>query len=636
MSKAPLCIIADFETMGIEARPKYPPKPVSLALKWPDQKEYKLMAWGHAGGDNNCTEKEARGELKKAYASKYAIVWQNESFDLDVAETHWQLPIPPMEKRHDTMYMLFLENPHAPSLALKESAHRILNIAPEEQDKLKAWILDNVPEAKKKPTSWGAYIWMAPYRIVRPYHKGDLVRTEKLFNWLWPRIVDTGMLEAYQRELKLMPILLRNARQGMRVNLDKLEQDLPAMKAGVAKVEEWLRKRLGDINLNSDKQLGNALYEKGIVSDFKRTPKGQLSVNSKYLTIDKFNDKKVYQALTYHGKMNTSISMFMEPWIELASGTENKVLHPNWIQVRSNKTGGDSQGARSNRIICARPNLLNIPKKWKKSISAGFVHPEFLSVPELPFMRTYVLPAIGKRWGRRDINQQEVRLFAYFEEGPVAQGFLDNPRFDMHEGARAEEEAALVEAGLRTFFERDDAKITVFGAFYGQGLKGLMEALKLDEHKDKAVGQLIHKALHRAIPSIKELSNQLKDLSKQGFPIRTWGGRLYYVEDPKYVEKYGRDMTFEYKLISYLIQGSGADVIKEAIVRYDEHPKRTEELTVTVYDEIDINVPKSLKGAKHEMGVLGECIESIDVAPMIMLSDGEVGDSWGTLQPWIY
>lgn len=630
MNRAPEVIICDFETKGIEARPKYPPEPASLALKWPGEREYKLMAWGHEAGGNNCRENEARGELKRAYDSRYAIVWQNESFDLDVAETHWELPIPPMEKRHDTMYLLALHDPHAPSFALKESAERILGIPPEEQDRLKEWILANVPEAKKKPSTWGAYIWKAPYSIVRPYHKGDLVRTGKIFNHLYPRIVEAGMLEAYQRELKLMPILLRNARKGMRVDLDRLEQDLPKMQKGIKTVEDWLHKRLGEINLNSDKQLGNALYEKGIVSDFKRTPKGQLSVNSKYLTLDKFKDKKVYQALTYHGKMSTSISMFIQPWIELASGTENRVLHPNWIQVRSSKTGGDAQGARSNRIICARPNLLNIPKKWRKSITAGFVHPTFLKVPELPFMRTYVLPDVGKRWGRRDYNQQEVRLFAHYEEGPVMQGFLENPRFDIHEGARQEEEAALVAAGLREAFERDDAKITVFGAFYGQGLNGLMEALKLRE-EDKHVGQLIHKALHRAIPSIKSLSNQLKEIGDAGDPIRTWGGRLYYVEEPKYSEKYGRDMTFGYKLISYLIQGSGADVMKEALVRYDEHPKRTEELAVTVYDEVDVNLPKSDKGARQEMTVLRDCMQSVEV-DVPMLSDGEVGPNWGTLE----
>lgn len=632
MTKAPPVIIADYETEAIKPRPQYPPKPVSLALKWPDQREFKLMAWGH-GADNNCTEKEARGELKRAYDSKYPIVWQNESFDLDVAETHWELPLPPLEKRHDTMYLIALENPHAPSFGLKESAARLLSIPPEEQDNLKAWILDNVPEAKRKPSEWGAYICRAPYRIVKPYHKGDLVRTGKIFNHLYPLIVEAGMLDAYRRELKLMPILLKNARMGMPVDLDKLADDLPHMKEGVKKVDDWLRKRLGDINIDSDKQLADALFDRGIVTDFTLTPKGHRSVSKKSLTIDKFKDKKIYQALTYRGQMSTSISMFMEPWLELAGNSKEGLLHPNWIQVRSSKTGGDAQGARSNRIICSKPNVLNIPKKWRRAVTAGYVHPTFVKVPELPFMRTYVQPRKGKRWGRRDYNQQEVRLFAHFEEGPVFEGFKANPRFDIHEGARLEEEAALVAAGLRESLERDDAKTSVFGAFYGQGLTGLMQALKLRDPEDRPVGQLIYKALHRAIPSIKGLSDQLKEIGEAGDPIRTWGGRLYYVEPPAYSEKYGRNMTFGYKLISYLIQGSGADVMKEALVRYYEHPKRSEDLIVTVYDEVNIDLPLSVKGAKQEMTLLRDCMQSVEV-DLPMLSDGEIGPNWGTLEKY--
>ena len=527
-------------------------------------------------------------------------------------------------------FLIFLNDPHSPSLALKPTAERLLGIAPEEQDRMYEWIIANIPEAKQKPSTAGAYIWKCPYQIVKPYHKGDLTRTLGLFNLLYPQIVDAGMLAAYQRELRLMPILLRNERLGMPIDVDKLERDLPLMRAGLAKVDGWLCKRLGDINIDSDKQLGNALYDKGIVADFKKTAKGQLSVSKKHLTMDKFKDKNVYQALTYRGQMATSISMFMEPWQELANA-DHGLLHANWSQVRSPKGDrSDTKGARSGRIICTKPNLLNIPKKWKRAITAGYVHPTFVKVPELPFMRTYVLPRKGRQWGRRDYNQQEVRLFGHFEEGPVMQGFIDNPRFDMHEGVRSAEEEALVSAGLRDAFDRDSAKTTVFGAFYGQGLTGLMEALKLRDPEDRAVGQAIHRALHRAAPSIHELSDQLKALARDGQPIRTWGGRLYYCEPPQYSEKYGRDMTFEYKLISYLIQGSGADVMKEAIVRYDAHPKRGEELLVTVYDEANIDLPLSQRGARQEMSVLKECMNSVEV-DVPMLSDGEVGPSWGTL-----
>ena len=641
MSKAPQVITCDFETHAIEPRPNYPPKPVSLALKWPDQREYKLMAWGHGDGTksagNNCIEKEARYEYKKARDSRYSMLFQNGSFDQDVVEAAWDIPLLPWERYHDTMFLLFLQDPHSPSLALKPCAERYLGIKPEEQDRMYEWIIANIPEAARKPSTAGAYIWRCPYQIVKPYHKGDLTRTLGLFNMLYPLVIDAGMLEAYQRELKLMPILLRNARRGMRIDVEGLERDTPIMRAGITKADEWLRRRLGDINLDSPKQLGEALLSKGVVVDFKRTARGQLSTSKKHLTIDKFADKKTYQVLTYRAQAETAVGTFMESWLDLVGKGDS--IFPEWSQVRASKNGGsDSKGARSGRIIGQRPNLLNLPKKWKKAIVAGYVHPAFIKgLPELPFIRSYALPHKGKQWGRRDANQQEVRIFGHYEEGPVMQGFIENPRFDMHEGVRAAEEAALVAAGLRDSFDRDSAKGTVFGAFYGQGFKGLMELLKLPDDQE-AVGRVIHKALHQAVPSIRMLSKQLEALAKDkspewpnGHPIKTWGGRLYYCEPPKYVEKFGRDMTWEYKLISYLIQGSGSDIIKESIIRYDEHPKRAEDMIVTVYDEIDIDLPLSAKGAKQEMTVLRDCMQSIEL-DIPMLSDGEAGTSWGTLK----
>lgn len=631
-TKAPPVIIADFETHGIEARPKYPPKPVSLALKWPETREYQLMAWGHGDGTraagNNCTEKEARVAYKKARDSRYGMLFQHGAFDQDVAEEHWEIPLLPWERSHDTMFLLFLHDPHAPSLALKESAHRLLGIAPDEQDDLKAWILANVPEAKRKPSTWGAHIWRAPYQIVRPYHKGDLVRTGGLFDHLWPKIVDAGMLEPYQREQRLMPILLNNARRGMRVDVDRLDRDMPALKAGMEKADAWLRKQLGDINLNSAKQLGDALFDKGIVQDFKLTPKGQRGVGKKQLTIDLFKDKKVYQVMTYKAQLDTCIGTFMEPWRELAGDGDR--IFPVWSQVKSSGGGNDAKGARSGRIICSKPNLLNLPKKFKKSAALGYRHPDWLKVPELPFVRTYALPDKGRRWGRRDLKGQEVMLFAYFEDGPVMQGFLDDPDFDMHEVVRAEVERQLQEAGLRDAFDRDSAKGVVFARLYGQGLAGLMQLLNLSED-EKNVAQTIQRALNTALPSIKELDNALKELSNEGRPMKTLGGRLYYVEEPKYIAKFNRNMSFEYKQINYLCQGSGADYIKEVLCRYQDDPRRGENLITTVYDEIDVNLPLSDKGARHEMKVLKENIASVDIKPLVMQSDGEVGPSWGEL-----
>lgn len=627
-------VTIDFETEGIKPRPEYPPKPVSLAIRYPSGLT-KALAWGHPEG-NNCTEEKAKAELEDVFR-KYKILGQNMMFDLDVAETHWGLRPPTYDRWHDTMFLLFLLDPHSPTISLKPSAERYLGIKPEEQDLMYEWILANVPEAKKSTA--GAYISRCPYAIVEPYHVGDVERTWQLFKFLYPRIVDLGMREAYERELKLMPILLESARRGMPIDTKALRRDLPRMERGIELADEWLRRELGvaDLDVDKDRQLGKALYDHDALKEYYRTGKSnQIAVNKAVLTLDRFKDPRIFHVLQYRNSMQTSISMFAKPWLELAGKTG--VLHPDWVQVRTSRVGADSNGARSGRIISVRPNFLNIPKKWKKAATAGYAHPAFIGeAMPLPFMRRYCLPLKNQQWGKRDFNQQEIRLFAHFEEGPVARGFKDNKDFDVHELVRAEAERKLTAAGLRSGFDRDTAKTAVFGKIYGQGVTGLMAVLRLRDD-EKEVAKKIQDSIKTAVPSIDQLSKMLAKLStipvmdefgRKGEPLRTWGGRLYYCEPPKYSEKFGRDMTFDYKMLNYLIQPSGADVTKETIIRWYEHPQRTAQFLVSVYDELDFSCEKS--AMVHEQGILRDAMRSIET-DVKMESDGECGSTWGTLE----
>jgi DNA polymerase I-like protein with 3'-5' exonuclease and polymerase domains len=121
-------------------------------------------------------------------------------------------------------------------------------------------------------------------------------------------------------------------------------------------------------------------------------------------------------------------------------------------------------------------------------------------------------------------------------------------------------------------------------------------------------------------------------MGKEGIPIVTWGGRLYYVEPPGYSKKYKRHMTYEYKLLNYTCQGSAADVTKQAMINYDEHPKRRGRFLVQVYDEMNASSgPKP----KKEMKVLRESMEMVsEQLDVPMLSDGKIGLTWGDLEKY--
>ena len=64
----------------------------------------------------------------------------NLPFDVDVAEVHFNMPPLPWERMEETMFLLFLNDPHSKNLGLKESAELLLGRKPEERDVVKEWL----------------------------------------------------------------------------------------------------------------------------------------------------------------------------------------------------------------------------------------------------------------------------------------------------------------------------------------------------------------------------------------------------------------------------------------------------------------------------------------------------------------
>lgn len=614
MTKEKLAVV-DFETEGIEDRPNYPPKPVGVSLILPGQKP-KYYAWGHPEG-NNCSAADGRRIVRTAWQDarqrRHAIAFHHGKFDQDVAETHMGCAPLPYDGWHDSMFSLFLTDPHANSLSLKPSAQRVLGMKPDEQDRVRDWIIQNIPEARKKPSTAGAYICRAPAQIVGPYANGDTLRTLRLHQKLYPEVLKQGMGPAYDRERKLMHILLDNERQGIRVDVRRLRRDLKLYLQARHRAEMWLGQRLkvNGLNFDSDAEVADALHRARIVKAFKLTEKGNRSTSKKNLTPDMFSDPRVASALGYRNRLTTCIGTFMEPW--LLAAENDGYIRTSWNQVRQSAVNGDFSGTKTGRPSSRNPNFLNVPKDWYDK-DDGYRHPSFLRVPELPLMRRYLLPDEGGLWLHRDYNQQELRIAAHYEGGKLCEAYKANPRLDVH--AYVAEEVKRIRGRE---IQRRAAKITMFRKLYGGGATATAISLRcsIDEARS------IIRAIDAAMPDIKEMNNDLKARGKAGKPIRTWGGRLYYCEPPKIID--GEKRTFEYKLINYLIQSSAADATKESIIRYHAHPKKRGRFLVTVYDENDVSAPK--KVAKQEDKVLTECMEGLEF-DVPMLTDGKMGRNW--------
>jgi DNA polymerase I len=615
LPKTPDVATIDFETEPIGHRPEYPPRPVGVSIMLPGERGSKYYAWGHPT-KNNCSWDDGKRALANVYKSNLPILCHHAKFDLDVAETHMGFKVPAWDRFHETMFLLFYRDPHG-ELQLKPAAHKWLGMPPDEQDAILQWCIANglLPKNAKKS---GHLICKVPGDIVGKYANGDVIRTLKLFKLLYPYVQEHGMMEAYDRERKLMPILLANERQGMEANIKMMREDNARFEKAANDADAWIRKTLKrkDLNIDSDRELADALVDanKADPELFLLTPKGNRST-AKDSLIGAVTDKRILSVLQYRSRLSTAKGTFLDPWLAEAEASGGRIF-PSWNQVRMAGSFGDA-GARTGRMSASR--FMNVPKPFEEE-EGKFVMPRFkgLDLPDLPMVRQYCLPDKGQQWGKRDYSQQELRVLAHFEDGILLERYLEDPNMDVHQVAA---DMIVEQYGLPV--KRKHTKTIGFGLLYGMGLGALAERMGVDI----ATAQQIKNAYMAIFPGLKDIQDVLKERARDGLPLRTWGGREYYVEEPRYMEARGRVVTFEYKLLNYLIQGSSADCTKEALIRYHD-VRKDGRFLVTVHDEINISAPA--KAMKSEMKILREAMKSVEF-DVPMLSDGKVGQSWGML-----
>lgn len=599
----------DFETEGItEQTSWHPPKPVGVALKHMGGSSTYLR-WGHPVG-NNCDWERGRTEVASILTSGEPVLCHHSKFDLSVAAYWYDIPwdYDPLDI-HDTMYLIFLHDPYSPNLKLKPNAERLLNITHPEQDALEEWIRRNVEGANNK--EWGAHISKAPGELVGEYACADVDMTYELFRLLYPTIEAQGMLEAYQREQRLMPILYRSEKKGVRCDTQRLSHDLDIYETALVEVEARLDSAVGDqgVDWGNPTSMADALDAGGLIGEWVKTPTGRRSTSKDNIKAAVTCPDTV-ALISYRQALATSLQTFMRPWHH-DSALDGR-LHTTWNQVRTD-LGGGSVGTRTGRLSGARPYLMNISNEYEIVIPVG--------LPEPPFMRRYLLPEEGHVWLKRDFSSQEIRIAAHYEDGMLLQAYIKNPSLDPHELAK---QIILAQSSLE--LARKHVKITAFRIIYGSGIPGLAGGLGCDI--PTAARTL--DAYFQAFPGIAQLSKDTKKRGHSGRPIRTWGGRIYYTEPPKLIK--GRMRSFEYKLLNYLIQGGAADQTKQAIIEWEAGRALDVVFLATVHDEINISSPIDMW--EQDM----EWLQYVMDAPRFdcpFQSEGFMGSNWFDLEKCI-
>lgn len=571
--------------------------------------------WGHPTG-NNCTFAEGRAELLGALDSAGGYLAHNAGFEASVLREHFGYECTDPLAVHDTQYDLFLYNPYASTFALKPSAERLLGLPPSEQDAVREWVLQHVAAAT--PKTWGAYISLAPGDLVAPYAEGDTDRTKAIHDLIHPRIIQMGMEAAYQREQRLMPILAESTRQGMPVDMEALARDIEVYMAARQISENYVRGVLGEVDLNKDAQIAEALDRKGLVTEWVLTATGKRSTARKNL-MGRVKDPELMAHLAYWGVLSTCLGTFAGPWLAQAL-REGGNLHPQWNQVKGNYgTTNDAGGAKTGRMSCWDPNLQNVPNDFEDLKIPALVEKFFKelwpTLPRVMHMRRYLLPGQGRIWLKRDFSAQEMRIMSHYAEGQLFQWYLENPDTDPHEMV-----SVMMREKLGISLKRKALKIIAFGIMYGRGIDNLAAALGVT--KEEAT--MFRNAYYELLPEVRELSNQCKRRGQNGEFVRTWGGRCYHREPSS-------DRDFSYRLMNYLIQGGAADQTKQSLIDWHAHRASDELLLAAVHDEINISVPVDRRDVG--MYTLRAAMDA-DRFDVPFRSEGFAGPNWDGIEKY--
>lgn len=558
-----MLVAIDFESHGIEDRPKYPPVPVGVAI-YEDGGIPQYLAWGHPI-ENNCTEATVIKTLKKVLENpENELIFHNAPFDCAILEERLGLTVP-WERVHDTMVLAFLQDPFG-ELSLKPLAAQWLQMPPEERDAVKDWLIKH--SICRDTKGWGAYICMAPGELVGTYAVGDVVRTLGLFKLLYQYMVDTGMLQAYKREIALMPKLLKLEQKGLNLDGEALRKDTDYYFTALDQLDQTICGILGaQVDIDSGAQLADAIEAAGMSKGFATTPTG-LRSTAKESLIGAINNSTLLGHLLVRGSVATCLRTFMTNWLEQYN--KHGRLYVKFNQVRNYS----DTGARTGRLSTS-PNLQNIPVEWE-GLKAQLVKIGYELPFPLPQVRKYIIPDAGKVFISSDMSAQELRLLAHFTDGKLLAALHEDPTADIHM-------IASKIAGI----SRKESKTLAFAVLYGAGQGRIAESLHITVTEASRVKDQYLKAL----PEIKEFTKLVQDAGKNRSYTTTIGGRQYYAQKPAVVK--GVWKSFEYKMVNYKIQGSAADQIKQAMLDYCNSTQHGE-LILSVHDQLVVQVDKEL------------------------------------------
>ncbi len=392
-------------------------------------------------------------------------------------------------------------------------------------------------------------------------------------------------------EIPLARVLAQMEHVGFFVDRDSIESYGREMERQVQALHDSIIEQVGyDFNINSPKQLGEALFEKLGLPHGKKTQRGW-STNVDVLEELRPMHPVVDEILRYRTAAKLK-STYCDGLLKVI-GPDGRI-HSNFNQTET----------RTGRISSTEPNLQNIPVRTPvgRELRKFFAAEHGLLVDA-------------------DYSQIELRVLAHVADDAVLrEDFLAGR--DIHASTAAR--VFRMPQEFVTPEMRSRAKAVNFGIVYGIGAFSLSKDIGVS----RAEADAYIKEYLRNYAGVDRYMQRVTDEARETGYVETLFGRRRYLPELKssnfntraFGERVARNMP---------IQGTAADIIKIAMIRVSDRLEAeglSAKLILQVHDELILECPEA--EAETVRTVLTEEMERAVALSVPMVADAHAGKTW--------
>ena len=410
---------------------------------------------------------------------------------------------------------------------------------------------------------------------------------------LGARIAENGQTELLDRiEIPLARVLAQMENTGFAVDADGIRAFGEKLERQIAELQRQVYDSVGyEFNINSPKQLGDALFVKLGLSHGKKTKTGW-STGAETLEKLQYDHPAVELVLNFRALAKLK-STYCDGLLKVIAPDGR--IHSSFNQTET----------RTGRISSTEPNLQNIPVRTELGRE----------------MRRFFVARPGWALVDADYSQIELRVLAHVaNDRNMIEAFRNND--DIHRSTAAQ--VFHMPEELVTPLMRSRAKAVNFGIVYGIG------AFSLSKNIGVSVGEARrYIADYLAnFSGVDEYMKRVVEEAKENGYVQTLFGRRRYLPELKssnfnlrsFGERVARNMP---------IQGTAADIIKIAMIRVQRRLERENmesKLILQVHDELIVEAPEN--EAVKAAAILTQEMQDAVSLSVPMVADAKIGGTW--------